>query len=1296
MLTFVFVVMTGFNCQGQVQPTASPAAAAQTSQTAGQQPSPIPTPGYLSPGQTTIQAGPISLQVNRGSAQGLFLSNSSLKKITETSAPLLNIDNTGVLDQIARQLKASPPINTPPKNTFSLEGNKGTVQWAPEPSGTRIFVVPTIPSAEVTSDLYAVVPNYHISLDPQSRKALCEARGVKAAECASICISTNTTGAQRCLPTGNVRLRVPVRVHLQNDSVIDLEREDWILESTDQPTALLTIGEEKTQLCPCPRTTAGSDSCSIPVTLQDIADNQCHLEFALLRRIEQRDVILAATVTRTGVVPQGTTPRDAAAAEYPVQTKVTINPEALQDTDQVITVNDKVIKSEPGFPREFDNSSSITIGVRRQRFGCRLFSAGLDEEWGTVHFYPLLGPLPNKAKDRGITVGPGKIFDSFSLSRMLNDTASQLAAISGFNSAVITSAFTNLQGVTRDTSFLAAQVTTTPLPSISSTVSGTNGTSGTTTTSTPIAGAAAGTVTLVCPDGSLPTIGSGGLQQCAAVPSGSNITGSTSTITTIPVSTNQQVNGANNSTQNSTTTTQQSVTPTIPVAPASTAFAAPSNVGLSSSDILAEQVQLNAEITTLRLLLQGAKSDQYLTTNSRAIATRQQTTIGFAVSLDPLRQFKHAVAEVRIIIIPPPGRDGVSIMNLLPAEKTYNVAKITSHQDSFGAGVAVEPVTVGASTGRAKDRLYLAKDTDTLALQYASPEVRALKRPYQQQTHDRVKGVFGFMRLHELDPCAEDITDGLTNAVVFGWQFRPVLGADYVKGGLRQVFAQLALPVDSDEPFIPTVFVQSRWREYDPKRQVVGEIYKDSCTISQDLSGISLLSPLVVRDFEVTDIGNGTVRLRAHGDFFAPAMTVRSGPNNVVPTMFDGKAIEAFASVHDVLQAGELTLVSQAGKPIPFVGKTNPDREDCGIDKATLIALPQPDGNSRAEMNITLGKDYDIGDDADGEPQPFVLIGSQVYGLQETPFSAATCTQDSGQAKCTYKFIAPTASLRNAQTFLVRDIGREVFSQSGTIRFAPSFTSLSVLSQPSDSNSSQDAANKQKPKPPAPPKNKVPDSNLTSLQASPRPTPTPSPAPALEPTVYAVAGFDFSNLTTCQAKSSSEVPEAVADIDLPDKYCIQLLVANKPQNNFEPHTSNLGIITLLPKDTKSTKAVQVQVLDPANGHPLVEWNLALPKADDATAKATASPAFVRAGSGEQITFSGGGLANADAVQSVFFETGCDIPAVQPNDFDKGSLKIQIPTCVTKLPGHKDFHVNIIKKDTKKADVIVVGIDVYKE
>ena len=140
-------------------------------------------------------------------------------------------------------------------------------------------------------------------------------------------------------------------------------------------------------------------------------------------------------------------------------------------------------------------------------------------------------------------------------------------------------------------------------------------------------------------------------------------------------------------------------------------------------------------------------------------------------------------------------------MTMLPSEKTYNVAKVTSHQNSFGGGVVVEPVSIAGSTGRSKDRLFLAKDTDTLALQYPTPGAIPEPLSAHQRLHDAAKEVFGWERFTVCEHNDPETSD--TNTIIFGWQFRPVLGADYVRGGQRQVFAQLALPADLNNEVCP-------------------------------------------------------------------------------------------------------------------------------------------------------------------------------------------------------------------------------------------------------------------------------------------------------------------------------------------------------------------------------------------------------------------------------------------------------------------------------------------------------------
>jgi hypothetical protein len=915
-----------------------------------------------------ISAGPLTLHVTRYDA----CETSLVATPNDLFSGTLYITGTALQTQkveIEKPTDISGVLNAIQSQTTDILS-----ELVPEESGTKLAIKSKTPAPDQTQGLT-------VTVEPPKPTSPQKQPGCKCDQTPSENLSflrttpdylVNLDNSVKAELTGK---RIPVYVQAGDGRVYDLVQDKgWYLSGASKPLATLVIGNMSDPVCedlpqkPNNATIEEAFEYAEAVFGKVKASKSCHLEYTLARRLFQQDIIVA-TELEVHAGPQS------------YQSFLIVHSELLADPEQFVPVNGQTLNPSYG-PLKFDLSFTAVLSIYRSREqGCRLFT-GVENEWASLKFFPPAPPYPFPLADNGITVGPAKIFDTTVLKKMLADTATQLAAISGFNAAPINSAIGNFQGVTRDVSFLSAQVTTVPLPGVTSNVvNGTTGTAGTTTT-TPVA-SSPGTVTIQCPEGSLPTIGSGGLQQCTAITGNTNIAGSTSTITTVPAATSQQTTGNQTSQQNTVTTTAPVVTPTIPTAPTSTALNAPSNVGISSADILTEQVQLNSQITTLRLLLQGATSDQYLTAESRATGLRQQTTIGFAVSLDPPRQYKHAVAEVRIIIVPPVGRDGVSIMTLLPSEKTYNVAKVTSHQNAFGAGVAVSPVTVGVNTGKSKDRLYLAKDTDTIALQYKEPKIPVVSLPEWYQLHDTFVGL---INLNLLDPCAP-ISAPTKGSAVFGWQFRPALGADYVKAGQRQVFAQLALPARLMEDYVPAVYVQTRWREYDEKRQVVGQDYKNSCTVDTDRSGITLLSPLIIRRMNVTDIGNGQVRLTAQGTFFASGITVRSGPNNVAPTSFDGQTIETFASIHDVLQMGDLSLVAQNGIKQPFAIVTNPDKSNqCGITDAKMTAIPHPDGTAHVHLHFGLGQQYNLDDNADGPPQPFVLIGSQVYGNQESPF----------------------------------------------------------------------------------------------------------------------------------------------------------------------------------------------------------------------------------------------------------------------------------------------------------------------
>jgi hypothetical protein len=758
-----------------------------------------------------------------------------------------------------------------------------------------------------------------------------------------------------------------------------------------------------------------------------------------------------------------------------------------------------------------------------------------------------LRELAKFSKDNGVVVDPPKVFDVFTLRQMLSGTAAQLAGIAGFNPLSINAAVGNLQGVTTENSYLAAQVTSLATPTVSSTIA--NGTNGSNTFANSLGVNGSGTnsiSTLTCPAGTLPSLGTSGVPACvplqtAVGTSGTstgvgNTSGGTSTLAnqggTLGTTLTNSTGGAAGSTSNnSTTTTSGGQSGVIAATPVYNALPAPTNIGVSAQDILTEQVQLNSQITTLRLALQGALSDQYLTRQGKATGTRQQTTLGFNISLDPPQRYKHALAEVKIWVYQEAGADnGIKVVNLLPAAKTYNVAKVTSSQKAFGAGVVIDPVNVGAAGGKSKSRLYLAKDTDTVALQYS---IDKFKRGAQLGTWKEGAAPTGRTPIEHVSDvpkeigawqvagaaCADDpgpLLSGSTspnppNPLVFGWQFRPVLGAAYVQSGQRQVFAQLALPVSLAQQYSPLVYIQTRWRAYDAKKQVAGAVYKDSCSITRDPDPIQVINPLEVKQVAIDDMGGGILKVSAHGKFLAQGFSVMSGPNLITPTTFDGKEIEFFANAATLLMADDLKVVDENGKSTLLGVKAVVEGEDddsCNLVEAKMRAIPRPDGNSLVEANISTGSRYIK--TIDKAPSPLFLIGSQVYGLHETPFLESpsdACQQPYQQVvTCTFHFLAGTDALHAAQNFKVRDLAWSRPGKFGKIDFDPSFTSLTLLATnpptPQDNSApSSSASGTSQGNPAVTAHGTLSNTNSKSTETKP---PTLSPPP-----IYTLTGNDL-------------------------------------------------------------------------------------------------------------------------------------------------------------------------------------------
>ena len=127
---------------------------------------------------------------------------------------------------------------------------------------------------------------------------------------------------------------------------------------------------------------------------------------------------------------------------------------------------------------------------------------------------------------------------------------------------------------------------------------------------------------------------------------------------------------------------------------------------------------------------------------------------------------------------------------MIPQEKTYNAQSISTNSQSIGGSAVASVVTLGVNSKGESRQLFVHRDSDTVAFERNQPQEPRL--------------------------FADD------NAIVFGWEFRPVLGHKTVAPGMRQMLAVIALPhMDISEEIL---FTSSRdqtrtyWRRYDNMR----------------------------------------------------------------------------------------------------------------------------------------------------------------------------------------------------------------------------------------------------------------------------------------------------------------------------------------------------------------------------------------------------------------------------------------------------------------------------------------------
>lgn len=136
-------------------------------------------------------------------------------------------------------------------------------------------------------------------------------------------------------------------------------------------------------------------------------------------------------------------------------------------------------------------------------------------------------------------------------------------------------------------------------------------------------------------------------------------------------------------TKQTTTTERAAIIPQPPSLETQPAFSGFNpNFGQNVSDLLSDQVNLTYQIFNLRMVLERSLSDRVLSNGK----PRRQAVLGFNITIDPPHTAKDAVAvvEITLNIEGSCQTDGLSRVSLMPQEKTYNAAALSTKSNAFG------------------------------------------------------------------------------------------------------------------------------------------------------------------------------------------------------------------------------------------------------------------------------------------------------------------------------------------------------------------------------------------------------------------------------------------------------------------------------------------------------------------------------------------------------------------------------------------------------------------------------------
>ncbi|HEX3249018.1 MAG TPA: hypothetical protein VHS05_06305 [Pyrinomonadaceae bacterium] len=417
--------------------------------------------------------------------------------------------------------------------------------------------------------------------------------------------------------------------------------------------------------------------------------------------------------------------------------------------------------------------------------------------------------------------------------------------------------------------------------------------------------------------------------------------------------------------------------------------------GENPSDLLSDQVNLTYQIFNLRMLLERSLSDRLLSGESGK--ARRQAVLGFNVTIDPPKTAENAVAVTEITLQLPnsnPSTDGLSLVSLMPQEKTYNAAALTTKSNSFGGSAVVKLIQVGYSERHRGQVFYLYRDNDTVS--------------YERMSEN-------------------------SNEVTFGWMFRPVLGRRSVSPGLRQLFAIVSLPNNDlmGDTTLQTLDARVRtyWKKYD--RQTMTsfsedesdrsdrlkyaltfnlskpEIFDSSYINTATYAGVEVKSTdtyqaglrPVVSGVTWVPVGPKSALISVTGDNFFSGTQITMG-DKLYSSISDGLIIKSNQAIDiatnlDALAAGPGALIGRYGSAIPLVSTARDTSP--GIEVGSVRLGPSLSGNRSLEIDLLPlnGSSLRLSDlpvdPRGGRISPIVSVNGTVaplpYALKENPNS---------------------------------------------------------------------------------------------------------------------------------------------------------------------------------------------------------------------------------------------------------------------------------------------------------------------